>query len=716
MGDNYIIKKGLSRFPTFHYKELEEKINSKSFSRESFINSLILLKKNFEQLEEELKNIINSNLNNFNGQSDLYKRRTMDYLILCQIDIQLCQIILDKINEQNKQFLKDKIIEQEFIFNKNKTIDDIKNKYKNDIQTTLILERVQPLLDKLEILYKSNHKCGNLFMNIFVNYILCYMKEIFEQLKLFKELKINKENDNYKYNIDDEIILLDLILKLEKLDSFIIFLSAGYFVDEKDVLNQEDNSEDWKNIFKIGYEVISSEEEKIQETFRIGNIKSEFLISTIMNSYKEDSFKIINAYNFISKFYQYKNDQKIMLYESKKAQLIQNKNITNILMDITLWPVFKKLGERNYQKINFRKKIYVRKEYPDITLEYIQKLLKLMGNNFIDVSNIKQEIIYKDENDIINNKEISKDEIYKDKVPKNLKKYYVSITILNTSYITFPEEKNTLKYTFMNSLFQCYNPEINENQNPKKNNLFIFIHGGGFIGMSTHFHESFLRDWVNELNIPIIGINYGLSPQHKYPYAINDCYQAYRWIIDHCEEIMGFIPEKIILGGDSSGATFILSLTYLLIAKNEFENENIRIPDLILPIYPCCNTSDKIMSTSFLLSIRDFLLNDKFLLYVNKAYRDNYPNDDDPFLNPIKAKECILKKFPRSRWEFGSCDPLRDDSIRLIAKISKIKDADIKAYEFKEYNHAWNGGVKNEFLVNTPTKIVFQEIREVIGN
>ena len=45
--------------------------------------------------------------------------------------------------------------------------------------------------------------------------------------------------------------------------------------------------------------------------------------------------------------------------------------------------------------------------------------------------------------------------------------------------------------------------------------------------------------------------------------------------------------RNIILGGDSSGSTFTLSLIYLIIVKNEFENEKIRMLDLILPFYPC---------------------------------------------------------------------------------------------------------------------------------
>ena len=79
------------------------------------------------------------------------------------------------------------------------------------------------------------------------------------------------------------------------------------------------------------------------------------------------------------------------------------------------------------------------------------------------------------------------------------------------------------------------------------------------------------------------------------------------------------------------------------------------------------------------------------------------------------AKECILKKLPKSLWQFGSCDPLRDDIVRLLAKISRIKDIDAKAYEFKEYYHGYIGGKKIEFLVNTPTKIIFEEIRKILN-
>ena len=67
------------------------------------------------------------------------------------------------------------------------------------------------------------------------------------------------------------------------------------------------------------------------------------------------------------------------------------------------------------------------------------------------------------------------------------------------------------------------------------------------------------------------------------------------------------------------------------------------------------------------------------------------------------------------RFQIGSCDPLRDDTVRLLAKIAKIKDLDVKAYELREYNHGYFGGVKSEFLLKIPTDLVFLEIKDILN-
>jgi len=693
MGDKYNIIEGIQKFPTFHYKELNDIISKKEvFSKEDTINSLFSLKNLLEQVENEITNLVRTNMNNFNIQSSKYNKKTYYYKILSQLDVLLCNVILSKLDPKNE------IVK----FDRNEYIKELKEIHGFNVDFDLKVNKLSIIFDVLEKIINSEHKCAISFLNVYYNFLICFVKEIIEKIKSFKELKIENYNS---YGFENENTLFDLILYLEQLYTICLFLGYGYLIDENDIFNKEIKSEDWKNISKISYEVVCEGEKDIQKKFKESALESEQFVTALLNSYKESSFAITNATLYLSKFYVYGKSLLLMKLDSKKAQIAEDKILTKELMTMVNWPIFKKIMAKDYQMIKYRKKFYIRKEYPDITLDYIQKLLKLMGNKDIDVSNIKQEIIYKNLEDIINNKEIPQNELYNKKPPKNLKKYYVSATLLHSQNIDFLLEKPSIFNPF--AYFQQQTPT-------KPENLMIFIHGGGFIGMSTHSHELFLRDWVNRLNMPIIGLNYGLSPQHKYPYGLNDCYQGYRWIINHCEDVLGFNPKKIILAGDSSGATFVLSLVYLLIAKNEFENEKIRLPDLLLPLYPCCNTSIKSMCSSFLLSLKDFLLNDKFLLYVNEAYRDIYSNDDDPFLNPVNAKDCILKKLPRTIFQFGSCDPMRDDIVRLLAKIVKIPDLKVKAYEFREYNHGWNGFVKDEFILKIPRDLLFLEIKDIL--
>ena len=454
MGDKYNIIEGIKKFPSFNYKELNDLVSKQEiFPIEETINSLKSLKSLFEQIDKEVINLIENNLNNFNVQANSYNKKTFYYAILANLNLKISEIVEYKFDPQNK----------EFKFNLEEYVNNMKSKYGTNSDYESKFNSLKEFIELMNKIYNSEHECGFSFLNY-----------------------------------------------LEKLYTTCIFQISGYFTNKNDIFNQDTNSEDWKNISRITYEVIFSGKEDIHKTFKMSNLDSEQISSALLTSYDENSFGISNAAKYVSKYYQYKKNSNLMLLETKRALLTQNKNLTSILMNIVNWPIFKKLVERDFQKINYRKKIYVKKEYPDISLDYIQKLLKLMGNQYIDASNIKQEIIYKTQEDIINNKEIPKDELYKIKPEKNIKKYYVSTTLLHSSNIDFPPGQTSIFNPF--SYFQ--KPAV------KPESLMIFIHGGGFIGMSTHSHELFLRDWVNRFNIPIIGINYGLSPKHKYPYGL----------------------------------------------------------------------------------------------------------------------------------------------------------------------------------------------------
>jgi hormone-sensitive lipase len=60
--------------------------------------------------------------------------------------------------------------------------------------------------------------------------------------------------------------------------------------------------------------------------------------------------------------------------------------------------------------------------------------------------------------------------------------------------------------------------------------LMLHCHGGGFIAHSSKSHEIYLKPWAKELKIPIVSIDYSLSPENHFPRASEECNLIYIFI------------------------------------------------------------------------------------------------------------------------------------------------------------------------------------------
>ena len=331
MGDKYHIKEGIQKFPSFHYKELNDLILSREvFSKEDTINSLITLKNLLEQISNEVNNLVRTNLNSFNIQSSKYNKGTYYYKILSELNIIFCNSVLSKLDPNIEIFN----------FDKNEYLNQLKNQYGFNLDFNKKIEKLNILFEVLEKIKNSKHNCALSFLNIYFNFLIYFLKELLEKINKFKQIKIDSIFNSYGF--ENENILLTLLINLEKLYTICIFIGYGYFIDENDIFNKEINSEDWKNISKISYEVICAGENDIQKKFREAATESEQIVTALLNSYNENSFGVTNAASFMSKFFTYNNSLLLMKIDSKKAQIAQDKNLTKELMTIVLCQFLKK--------------------------------------------------------------------------------------------------------------------------------------------------------------------------------------------------------------------------------------------------------------------------------------------------------------------------------------------------------------------------------------
>ena len=112
-----------------------------------------------------------------------------------------------------------------------------------------------------------------------------------------------------------------------------------------------------------------------------------------------------------------------------------------------------------------------------------------------------------------------------------------------------------------------------KNDLAKATKLIFDIPGGGFVAMSPIHHDDYLSAWSRNAGVPVLSIDYGKAPEYPYPYAIEECFDAYRNIVETngaCIGLEGWHtidsngnkqkkdPIKIVLVGDSAYLIFNL--------------------------------------------------------------------------------------------------------------------------------------------------------------
>ena len=714
------------KFPTFYDEELDKCFRNEQMSKDILINDLSKTINILKEISNSLLEVIRHDTNTFSTLCDFYKVNSYDNIIIIKLIQELAEIILSKIKCEDLSNKKLTTFEDCFTYNEKDKDIILKQHIKEDVDFLNIKERLEVIFDDIKEVYYTNNECGIPLMCYIVKYFNKFLLKVQTQLLNFIKIE-NFNNKDIKILRKNKIIFFDLIDYLEKIEGGDLVLHNAYMVNKNDLGNFDENSEKWKDIKRVMYRVNSKYIDIVQEE---GNKMGDAIenVTVFFNKGVDadaNIFKNIGKGTGLLMKFAVNSDDNLMLYESKESKLSSNKIMFEEFMKLGKMKLFRMVRDKMYPKIQFREKVYLKKEYPEINLEYIRNLLIKIYDEEIINKNFPENIKQPDHEILDENLKINMP-IWARKLKKEDKKYFVCNTILNSYDLEFNKEpyynnkpKNLgivdvdIKQISKNMKNE-FQELFSKNKNKiKPTNLLIHIHGGGFLECNTFFHEQFLREVCNVLQIPVWGIDYGCAPKHKYPEALNDCFQSYMWILNHCENEFGIKPEKIILSGDSSGGNLILSLTFLIISMNIFENKNIKIPDLLFPLYPCCHAGCKNMTLSLALSMEDYLLNVKSFKYINKSYRGYYNNEIDPFLNPVEANEILLKKLPKIRFMTAAHDPLRDDAIRLIDKIAKIPGMDILEYDLSYYQHGFMGH-DNLKVRGPPHTLYYKEVREVL--
>lgn len=118
---------------------------------------------------------------------------------------------------------------------------------------------------------------------------------------------------------------------------------------------------------------------------------------------------------------------------------------------------------------------------------------------------------------------------------------------------------------------------------PPPTKILLHMHGGGFIALSSRSMQSITRRWANELNVPILSIDYRMAPGHPFPTPGYDCLAVYKFVVGHIRKYMNVDPQEIYLTGDSAGGNLSCVLTGLVM------REKLPPPKGLYLVYPAAD-------------------------------------------------------------------------------------------------------------------------------
>jgi acetyl esterase/lipase len=190
--------------------------------------------------------------------------------------------------------------------------------------------------------------------------------------------------------------------------------------------------------------------------------------------------------------------------------------------------------------------------------------------------------------------------------------------------------------------------------------VIIYIHGAGWVFGNAHTHDRLVRELAVGADAAVVFPEYALSPEARYPVAIEQNYAVARWVVTD-GAARGLDPARIAVAGDSVGGNMSAALT--LMAK---DRGDVPLAAQVL-FYP---VTDAAFDTG---SYHQFATGYFLRRDAMQWFWDQYTTDPAQraqiTASPLRATPGQLAGLPPALVITGEADVLRDEGEAYAAKL-----------------------------------------------
>jgi len=211
-----------------------------------------------------------------------------------------------------------------------------------------------------------------------------------------------------------------------------------------------------------------------------------------------------------------------------------------------------------------------------------------------------------------------------------------------------------------------------------KSPTIFYFHGGGWTLCSLDTHDSFCKKISFHTGLPLISVDYSLSPEAKFPKALNEATELLLWFQNNHNDL-GIANNKTIIAGDSAGGNIAAAL---VLKARELHLKSIKAQ---LLIYPALDFNNKNYE-SYKKYSNGYLLDDETIIWFEENYLNKRENGFNYFASPILEEN--LSNLPRTCILTAEFDPIRDHGEFYAEKLSKFS-VDVSCIRYNGMVHGF---------------------------
>ncbi|KAF2753140.1 alpha/beta-hydrolase [Pseudovirgaria hyperparasitica] len=203
--------------------------------------------------------------------------------------------------------------------------------------------------------------------------------------------------------------------------------------------------------------------------------------------------------------------------------------------------------------------------------------------------------------------------------------------------------------------------------------IFMHIHGGGWVLGHERSHDSVLQAIATTNAVVVVSVGYRCAPEHTFPAAPEDCFDAAEWLIEHAEadtRLGGGGARLCFVGGESAGAHLSALVAAHLLGHADARFSGFALRGLVLHFG--CFDAGGTPSVGLFRKESPLVLDEEAVMRFRDAFLPGVRDAAglrDPAVSPLYVDWGRYRgRLPPALFTCGTEDCLLDDTVFMSAK------------------------------------------------